>query len=435
MKRVLVVMLLLLVLGLNASGVLVVNSISQTLSAVYDIENGLVETNAATLGETANSAPNKVAIFGEYAYVVITYENAIQKIHLFSSAQRSMIYLETGALPNDIIIDEENHFAYVSGNGTNKVYKINLDNDEVVGSVNVGQAPQGMEIANGKLYVANTGFNMSDFTYLDGSVSIINLSDFTGAGEFSTDLNPTGLKKIGDKLAVVCTGNYTDILGHLDIVNISDNTNIATIEFDSAISGIAYYQVGNQVFVGTPLNSGVYVCSSTDYTILHNANEGIFAGGSSVCIAENYLAVADPGNWSENTHIRFYAPADFSLVSDVETGVGATDVKYYPGNLDTNNDVISQNNNFSMCYPNPFYSLNKEGCIKIKYLATSYNPINYAVFNIKGEKIYQSSIKSGENLIAWNGKDKTGQNVASGLYYFKIKAKKGTVVRKVTIVK
>ena len=437
MKNVIVVLALLIIaLGLYANGVVAVNSISQTLSAVYDMANGGVEANVATLGEMANTAPNKVAISGEYAYVVITYENAIQKIDLFSGTQRSMIYLEAGALPNDITIDEETHFAYVSGNGTNKVYKINLDTDEVVANVSVGQAPQGMEIADGKLYVANTGFNASDYTYNPGTISIIDLSTFTNEGEINTDLNPTTIKKIGSNLHVVCTGNYVDIGGKVDIIDYGMGELVQTLNLQAAVSSIAYDETRGNVFVGLGWGNGVFVYSAQEFEIIHNADEDIFQGGAALCVADNYLAVADPGTWTDNSHIRFYNLSDFTLVSDVEVGVGVTDVKYFLGNLNTDESDLTEFSNVSFCYPNPFFA-NSKGDIKINYFAKSTQNISYNIFNIKGQKIYTKSInlKTGENEIAWNGKNNYGKSVTSGVYYFKINTKEGKVIRKVTILK
>ena len=437
MKRALVVMVLLLALGLYAEGVLVVNSISQTLSAVYDMENGGIETNVATLGEMPNSAPNKVAILGEYAYVVITYENAIQKIHLFSSGQRSMIYLESGALPNDIIIDSQTHFAYVSGNGTNKVYKINLDTEQVVESVEVGQAPQGMEIANNKLFVANTGFNVSNYTYNPGTVSIIDLNTFTNIGEYNTDINPTTIKKIGNNLHVVCTGNYVDIGGKVDIINYQTGEIVQTLDLQLAVGSIAYDENNNNVFVGLSWGSGVFVYSAENFEILHNADEGIFQGGAALCIAGDFLAVDDPGTWTENSYIRFYHLTDFSLVSEVGAGVGATDVKYYSGNLSSSSNEIASTVLVSSAYPNPFVLSQNKGKVTVNYYAKNPDMISYEVYNLKGERVFYKSIfvKSGENGLSWNCKNSYGKNVASGVYYFKIKSKKGFVIRKITVIK
>ena len=431
-KIILIVTIMVLSVSLFANGVLVVNSISQTLSDVYDMESGSVNPNVSSLGEVANSAPNKMAIFGSNVYVVITYENAVQKIDLFSKENRGMIYLESGALPNDIIIDSENHFAYVSGNGLGKVYKINLDTDEIVGSVDVGIAPQGMEIAGSKLFVANTGFNMSDYTYTDGTVSVIDLDTFTNVHTIATDINPTSIKKIGENIYVICTGNYANVMGYVDVFNYTNFQSISQISFDTAISGLAYDENNNRFFVGTPLGNGVYVCSANDNIIQHNANEGLFAGGTALCIAENYLAVVDPNNWTENSHIRFYNLSDFSLVSDAEAGVGATDVKFYTGTVD-NDNVLIEASDFSNCYPNPFNISSYKVDMKIDYNGKDSQNIKYSVYNLKGQKIFESTIIG--NKITWNGKDDNGFKVSSGVYYFKIIENDKTVIRKVTVLR
>jgi hypothetical protein len=433
MKKLLVVALLFVSVVLFANGVLVVNTISQTLSDVYDLQNGGVNPNVCSLGEVSNSAPNKMAFYSNYVYVVITYENALQKIDLFSKEERSMIYFENGALPNDVVIDTQNHFAYVSGNGTGKVYKVDLSNDSVIGSVSVGQAPQGMEIADGKLFVANTGFNVNDYTYQAGTVSVIDLETFSNIHTIETDINPTGIKKIGSNIFVVCTGNYVDVLGNVDVYNYSTYESVTQISFETSIGGIAYDEASGRFFIGSPMGSGVFVCSAADYSIIHNANEGLFAGGSALCVAEQYLVVADPNNWTENSHIRAYSLNDYSLVSDVETGVGAVDVKAYQGQVDNDNSLIGINE-LSNCYPNPFIISKAKTNIRIKFYNGSNNETNYQIFNLKGQLVYQDRAFNTDT-ISWNAKDLNGNPVTNGVYYFKINYKNKEIIRKVSVIK
>ena len=71
-------------------------------------------------------------------------------------------------------------------------------------------------------------------------------------------------------------------------------------------------------------------------------------------------------------------------------------------------------------FPNPF---NPETTIRYSIREDSYVEIN--IFNIKGElinKLVDSQQKAGSHNIIWNGCDKKGKRVSSGIYYYQVKA-------------
>ncbi len=98
-------MLLLVVISILKADIYVINSISQTLSQL-DLETQSANNNFAELGQFAGTAPNKMAFYEHFVYVVITYENCIQKIDLERNLTRTYIYLEDSSFPNDIIIKD-----------------------------------------------------------------------------------------------------------------------------------------------------------------------------------------------------------------------------------------------------------------------------------------------------------------------------------------
>ncbi len=84
-------------------------------------------------------------------------------------------------------------------------------------------------------------------------------------------------------------------------------------------------------------------------------------------------------------------------------------------------------------YPNPFnptttisFSLPKEENIEI------------IIFNIKGQKVktlFKGNIEAGKHTAVWNGKDANEKPVSSGVYFYKLKAGKKELIRKMLMLK
>ncbi len=86
-------------------------------------------------------------------------------------------------------------------------------------------------------------------------------------------------------------------------------------------------------------------------------------------------------------------------------------------------------------YPNPFNPnteisfMMKESCIA-----------ELSIYNVKGEKVKtiftNKSISRDELLISnWNGKDESGKEVSTGIYYYQLRTTKGNFIRKMILLK
>ncbi len=92
---------------------------------------------------------------------------------------------------------------------------------------------------------------------------------------------------------------------------------------------------------------------------------------------------------------------------------------------------------FLGCYPNPF-NPETNALLSLK----QESKVMMAVYNIKGEKVktlVNEDLPAGMHTIPWNGTDKNGLSVASGIYFFKTDAKDNlrdyTSLKKVILLK
>lgn len=84
-------------------------------------------------------------------------------------------------------------------------------------------------------------------------------------------------------------------------------------------------------------------------------------------------------------------------------------------------------------YPNPFnprtridFSLAKEG------------PVELAIYNIGGELVrvlVDETLSAGPHHIYWDGKHKSGQRIAAGLYFYRLLADDYESVKKMLLLK
>lgn len=427
MRKFIVIFVILIFAMLAAENVYVVNSNSQTLSQI-DLAEQQVENSFAILGQTPGSAPNKIALTQQFAYVVITYENTLEKINLNTGQKVASIYLEDSSYPNDIEI--VGNYGYVTGNNSYKLYKVDLETEEMVGSLEVGKAPQGMAVYNDFLYVANTGFDISTYEYDPGTVSVIELDDFTVYKTIETSLNPCEFAVVGNKLHLVCTGNYVDVPGNIEIIDPVEKEVEYTLELGGCPQAIA--SNGNKAFIGNAWPAGIYIYDTQNLEVLSTPAENDILGGNSLAAQNGILAAVDAKDYVENSEIYFYDVDSLELLQQYEVGVGASDVKF--GLSAVSNEEIPTPLVQSLSnYPNPF---NPE--TKISFSLSQASQVGITIFNTKGQKIkqlYSGNLASGAHNLIWNGTDNIGNAVASGVYFYRLRTKQGTVSRKMLLVK
>ncbi len=101
------------------------------------------------------------------------------------------------------------------------------------------------------------------------------------------------------------------------------------------------------------------------------------------------------------------------------------------------NEIVGLTTNISQNYPNPFIPSVAKSAKTYFNISVKENEIaDLSIYNLKGQvvKIYKN-IKSGKHTIAWNGKDKNGKEVASGVYLYRLKSKSVNKVKKMVIIK
>ncbi|MCC7431884.1 T9SS type A sorting domain-containing protein, partial [bacterium] len=94
---------------------------------------------------------------------------------------------------------------------------------------------------------------------------------------------------------------------------------------------------------------------------------------------------------------------------------------------------VATNFKLAQNYPNPF-----NPSTKIDFSIPSREKVELEIFNVLGQQVktlVSKSLPSGNHSILWNGTDKNGNLVSSGIYFYRIKAGDFTQTRKMTFLK
>lgn len=102
--------------------------------------------------------------------------------------------------------------------------------------------------------------------------------------------------------------------------------------------------------------------------------------------------------------------------------------------LVSNSDITKPKfTDISSIYPNPF-----NPTTKIQYSISEGSAVEIEVFNIKGQKVttlISQYHEPGNYEVMWQGKDRNGRNVGSGVYFCKLKTNSKQIIRKMVMVK
>ncbi len=220
-------------------------------SGVYT-KNIYPERNPSVVGELGDVG-NDIQIYQDMLFAVINCSNLVEIMDLTTAE-----HIASVSIPNCRYIAFDGSYAYVTsyagevqlGSSNARlgyVAKVDLSTFKVVAECSVGYQPEQIAVAQGCLYVANSGGYMApDY---DTTLSVVDLDTFTEIQQIEVGVNLSGLK-LDDCgcLWVSSQGNYSDIPSKTYVVDTQSNK--VVLELDLPNSRMAY------------ADGRLYVCSS-----------------------------------------------------------------------------------------------------------------------------------------------------------------------------
>jgi len=298
-------------------GVYIVNGKAQTLS-VLDVGKSDMKNDVLSIGKwTAD-----IKVSGDKAYVVNTGDNNVQIIDLTSLKQTGLINVGDNTGPERIAFSDDNK-AYISCLYTNSVKAVDVSSQKVIKDIPVGVGPMGVAVTSKKAYVCNSAYDFASNSYGKGTVSVIDSSTDTVTKTLDVGINPLEAVTAGNKVLILCTGNYADVMGKLCIIDTTSDT-VKTVDLGVGPSGIAV-SPKNVAYMTT--FGGLISVDVASGAVIHDAGSPLkdFAGGSGIAFSKDgnaYVCVAD---WTGGGNDKVLVmDASEKLVATYKAGGGAS---------------------------------------------------------------------------------------------------------------
>jgi YVTN family beta-propeller protein len=217
--------------------------------------------NDRDLGSIAQS----MVFLDSLALIVLNGSDKIEVINAGTFKTIRTIDLPAGSSPRYIsLLGKEK--AYITNLYTNTCSVIDLRNWHIIKHISVGANPEGVAIADGKVYVANSGFGSGNTvsviaTDVDNVIHTIVVAD-----------NPISVQAVKDRVYVLCSGSYgsdfispdDDTPGAIFCIDSRSNTVVDSVLIEGHPSKLALSENNRGFFIGS---SGI-MCFNTETLII-----------------------------------------------------------------------------------------------------------------------------------------------------------------------
>lgn len=260
---------------------LVINNLAESLTAVNLSDGAITTTESNVYG----LAPNVITVHNGKGYVVNSRSHNISVIDLNDYSVERTIPLPDGSNPWDMeFVDVST--AYVTSYAYNKIYILDMTQDIISDSVGVGIAPGEMLRVGGVVYVLNTGFNLTDYSYARGSVTVIDIRSREEVITLPMPLNPQSVTTAPDgRIYILSTGDYFANFGKLTGIDIWTDVpgGMDSIAVGGSPSDIKFTPAG----MGFIAAGGEWQSGTKGYVYLYKLHVGLIRGPENPVIVGN----------------------------------------------------------------------------------------------------------------------------------------------------
>lgn len=279
-----------------------------------------LNTNNRGLGDTGND----LQIYGSKMYCVVNISETVEVINSDNCRSIKQISLQ-GKSPRRIAFHEK--YGYVSC-FDGSIIKIDTTTLEVVATQRAGRNPEGLCVANGKLYVANSGG--LDFPNYDNTISVFDLATFTPIKTIEVVCNPCIAIADEDDVYIISMGNYGDIVSTLQKID-SENDEVSHV-FSFPASNIFIDDDYGYIYFNeyTTQQHRFMVVDLDDKTIV---NEQLIKDGTKITTPSaifvhpitKEIFIADAGNYTSHGDVYCFSPQGNKLYS-LEAGINPSNI-------------------------------------------------------------------------------------------------------------
>lgn len=212
---------------------------------------------------------NDVEIYGSKLYAVINCSHKVEVMHAADAVSVARI-----DIPNCRYVVGHGQYVYVSSYVSpvqsdpkaplGAVFKVDTATMKIVDRVNVGYQPEEMAVANGKLYVANSGgYRAPDY---DRTVSVIDLELFAVIKNIDVAINLHRVKRDSHGMIYVTSrGDYAYQPSRLFVIDPS--LDMVTAEVETPVSDLWIH--GDSAYIYASERSDINQSTTISYSIIN----------------------------------------------------------------------------------------------------------------------------------------------------------------------
>lgn len=391
-----------------AARIYVVNSLDESLGWA-DTETGESHPQAATLGNLANH----LDVDGNRIFVVNSGLGTLQIIDRLTLQTIDEFAVNGAVNPYAAAVLDEQRVA-VTGllSGTLSVLYIDSGIADTV--FVTGISPQAVHRFGDQIYVLNTGVDFPE--YHQGTLKRYDLETYELVDSISVGINPQDMLVVDDEIHVLCTGNYLDTFGTVEI------RGMETLELDTILhvggSPGAFSSDGSTVYIaaGGWAGSGrIFRYDVGSRTILNDDSNPISCGTG----ASDIISLPDGGFavscFVSATVEHRTSSGELQREFLMSAGTGAIDMFELPSYSEPV-EVVPNSRAIVKAYPNPFNSV----------LILEISGVNTAsavdIVDISGRSVASLPVESGQDRVFWNPSNASSYHVASGCYFARLRS-------------
>ncbi len=412
-----------------------INGSAQTLSKM-DLNSKEITQNILTLGEV----PNRIITHNNMLYVVNSKPDNIMVIDpVNDTITKTTIPLTEGSNPWAMAFVSDTK-AYVTNFNSDSVSVIDFESGNVIKSVKVGKAPEGIIVNGTRAYIANTGYDGWGNPYVQSTVTIMDITADTVIASVNVPTNAQDLAFAPDgKLHVVCTGDYTNELGKVAVIDIDSETpTVVDTIFIGGSPGdieISSNGFGFCSAWGDGTNGYIYKYDANADTVINNSENPILVGPN---VSGLYFDSEDNSLWipymtawgGDGFAQKFSVDADSVVWTSDVLGNGTSAITIVESFLVSVETKSTTPESFYLAqnYPNPF-----NPTTTIKYSIQNSGFVSLKVYNILGKEI---TTLVNRNQAAGNYEiNFDASNLTSGVYIYQLNSGNKVQIKKMIFLK
>lgn len=301
------------VLGKYDDGILVLNEglFQQNNASVtfYNAERDLTvqqvfyNENERGLGDLANDWATYSLLGNDYVIIAVDLSSQIEVVNARNFKSVAQIPVFDGSVarePRRIEVVEDKAYS-INYDGTVSV--IDLYEYTITNTIQVGANPDGSAIVGNYLYTANSGgLNWPDY---DSTISVVNLVTETEDLQFESRVNCTSMiaDAEGD-IYVISNGNY----GSIAPAMLEINTETNSVENEYAVSVSSWTLYGDNIYYHDSDLNGIYRFNTVNETFenVMIIDCSSYSNMYSIHIGDNMIITTDAEGWTNSSTVRIY---------------------------------------------------------------------------------------------------------------------------------